>query len=124
VELEWGPVARDVCSRPALALAFLGLKPGMGVRLQLCTRPEPGRELGRSEREVVSRSGSLTISLDVPLDRLGDRHLRLALVEADWPSHKLWVGEYWATEPPALPSASGGTTPASTPPSHSGLAGH
>jgi hypothetical protein len=105
VELEWGPIVRDICSRPAIALAFLGLKPGMGVRLQLSTRLEPGRELGRSRREVVSESGSLTISVEVPRDRLGDRHLRLALVEADRPGHRLWAGEYWAAGPLALPSA-------------------
>jgi hypothetical protein len=103
VELEWGPVARDTCSRRALALAFLGLRPGMGVYLQLSTRPEPGRALGRSERQVVSESGSLTISVEVPRDRLVDGHLRLALVEADRPSHKLWVGEYWAAEEPLAP---------------------
>ena len=100
MELEWGPVARDVCSRSVIAVAFLGLRPGMGVRLQLSRRPEPGRALGRSRREVVTPSGSVTISVDVPRDRLGDGHFRLALVEADLPSHGLWVGEYWAAETP------------------------
>jgi hypothetical protein len=109
VQLEWGPVARDVCSRPAIALAFLGLKPGMGVRLQLPSRPEPGRELGRSRREVVSPSGLVTISVEVPRDRLSDRRLTLALLDADQPGHRLWVGEYWAAEetlaPPGTPEA-------------------
>jgi hypothetical protein len=116
VELEWGPVVQDVCSRSVIAVAFLGLKPGMGVRLQLSRRLEPGRALGRSRREVVTPSGSVTISLDVPRDRLGDGHFRLSLVEADLPSHGLWAGEYPAAETLALPGASEAAAPASPAP--------
>ena len=114
MELEWGPIARDIYSRPAIAVAFVGLKPGLGVRLQLPSRPEPGRELGRSKRQVVPHSGSVMIAVEVPHDRLGDRRLSLALLDADQPGQKLWVGEYWAEESPALHRAGEAVIPAST----------
>ena len=116
MELEWGPVARDIHSRPAIVVAFGGLKPGLGVRLQLPSRPELGRELGRSKREVVPHSGSVMIAVEVPRDRLSDPRLSLALLDADQPGQKLWVGEYWAEKAPALHRASEAVTPASTAP--------
>jgi hypothetical protein len=100
MEVEWGPIARDVFEQPAIAVAFSGIKPGLHVRLHLGTPLDQSEEFSRSERRVVSADGSVILLVDVPTDHLCDRHLSLTLVDTDRPGTRLWTTRYEAESSP------------------------